>query len=124
MGSIQLGETGSVFVIDEQAQVVGLANLQDAMANKEGNFVLPSLETIGLAPIRALGRTAAFDVAVLREKVGQTLEVSVGGETFLGTFESMPNTSLRGWLIGAVVPEQDFGATTERCAEVLRCRSW
>jgi len=108
LGTIQLGKTGSVFVVDEQAQVVGLANLQNAMANKDGNFTLPTLETLGSAPIRALGRTANFKVEALRANAGKTLEVSVGGETFLGTFESLPSTSLQGWLIGAVVPEQDF----------------
>ena len=108
LGSIQLGQSGEVFVIDESAQVVGLADLQNAMANEDGSFVLPTLKTIGLAPIRALGRLSDFDTEKLRANVGKTFEVSIVGETFLGTFESLPNTSLRGWLIGAIVPEQDF----------------
>ena len=108
LGQIQLGESGLVFVLDNQSQVVGLADLETAMLNNDGSFVLPNLETIGSAPIRALGRYAEFDVSKLADHAGKTLEVSVAGETFLGTFETLPATNLNGWLIGAVVPEQDF----------------
>ena len=83
---------------------------------RDGKFVLPTLEEIGRAPIRALGRQANFDVDKLRESSGKTVEVLVGGETFLGTFETLPNTNLGGWLIGAVVPEQDFLGQLQRDA--------
>ena len=116
LGEIQLGKSGEIFIIDERAQVVGLADLHEAMSNRDGKFVLPTLEEIGRAPIRALGRQANFDVDKLRESSGKTVEVLVGGETFLGTFETLPNTNLGGWLIGAVVPEQDFLGQLQRDA--------
>ena len=48
LGEIQLGKSGEIFIIDERAQVVGLADLREAMSNRDGKFVLQRLRKLGV----------------------------------------------------------------------------
>ncbi len=111
--SLKIGKNGMAFIINEKHEIVAFPETLSIAYGKDGMLRPMRVEELRVAPI-----TAAFG-EYLRDRKGK-LAITIGGKRYLASFTELSPPFPRGWMLGMVVPEDDFiGGAKQIIQEML-----
>jgi adenylate cyclase len=119
LGSVQVGKTGTVVLLDRSGHVVASAALGALKRQRRGE--MPTLETLAeshpmLASVDALLRGGRINLAYLPE-IRQLQTIGpIDGKDYFVTFSPL---NFRDWVVATVIPTDDFLASVEHSATIL-----
>ncbi|MDQ6960934.1 MAG: adenylate/guanylate cyclase domain-containing protein [Mariprofundaceae bacterium] len=99
--SLKIGKTGVSFIMNQKGELVAFKDIEKIVKKEAGNFRPATFDELGL---NWLTKT----VKTYQETSERKFSLEVDGTRYIAAFEPLPTSFAKDWLIGIVVPEDDF----------------
>jgi adenylate cyclase len=119
LSNLQVGKTGTVVVLDRNANVI--ASADPAAIEQQQSGRMPELGALGqgnklLRVVKEYVRQGDVDLGALSETRQLRFRSFEGGESYFVTLSPL---RFENWVVATVIPASDFLATIERNAKIL-----
>ncbi len=107
LDDLEIVEGGVIFIIDRHARLIGMPGLLELLHGPGGRTELPHFTESGIPQFKKLAEMPLFAES-LQRAVPTDFSFSVGDERFIGTLAPLSYPPGGGWMIGAVLPEDEL----------------
>lgn len=108
LANIDLGGAARVFVVDVRGRIIAFPGIGDWLRVTDKEILLPEIGQMRIPEMTALAQSEAFRQVRASGQPAETLSFQVGGETWLGNLQALPNRLNEVWFIGTMMAESSL----------------